>query len=512
MRLWCLTVRHPRVRVSQGMSATRARFGVKDSTHQCREITRDNVSGDDRRIVVTLLDKATRLTSREPLDMLPRTEWQRVFAFLKGAGCMTCGTVDVRVASNDEIKDAISHALRDHHADRYAWSPGGGATPATPAPAEPTPAPAVESPADDVKPLRCVACGSFDRVRFVTVKGDEMTLCHRCAVDHANRENNGGPRTETPAPATPDAGAMDAFTSLVHGIATAAALTVVDGMPTPDVDAAAVQAIVDAAVADLRRPVVNVIEMPNGERREIPGQQHAMFDTLVRLSSIRMHAFLVGPPGTGKTTLAAQTADALNLAFSSISCYATMPASALWGFKNANGDLVRTEWRERYEHGGVFLFDEIDNGHAGTLAAVNQALANGECAFPDGMVKRHPDFVCIGAGNTYGNGATRAFMGRNALDGATRDRFKIVTVDIDERLEAEIAHAQNEDRAAVTSWIERVRRMRRNVAQHGLQVIVSPRATIDGARMLTVGFTPDEIAEMTVLDGLSADQRAKVTA
>jgi hypothetical protein len=44
-------------------------------------------------------------------------------------------------------------------------------------------------------------------------------------------------------------------------------------------------------------------------------------------------------------------------------------------------------------------------------------------SFACGMVEKHENFHCITAANTCGNGATLEFIGRNAIDGATMNRF-----------------------------------------------------------------------------------------
>ena len=70
---------------------------------------------------------------------------------------------------------------------------------------------------------------------------------------------------------------------------------------------------------------------------------------------------------------------------------------------------------------------------------LNSALANGSCAFADGMVKRHEDFILIATANTFGNGANAQYVGRNQLDSATLDRFVTIEWGYDEELEMAIA-------------------------------------------------------------------------
>lgn len=262
------------------------------------------------------------------------------------------------------------------------------------------------------------------------------------------------------------------------------------------------------AVVDGLRPQVTAVTIGDRETVEVPGRQHSTFPTVLRLLGAGLHVSLVGPPGTGKSTIAAHAAKALALPYGSISLDPTLPPSRLFGYQDANGNYVSTVFREVYENGGVFLFDELDNGHPGIIASINQALSNGHCAFPDGMVERSKDFRCVAASNTHGTGATRQFVGRNQLDAATLDRFVEVFVDIDTELEESLTLAESPEHGA--SWVATVRRYRANAARHGLLVIFSPRASIEGARMLAAGFTVDEAVKLRLEKGLVADVLAKV--
>ena len=307
--------------------------------------------------------------------------------------------------------------------------------------------------------------------------------------------------TPNPAPAL-----NDAVGSLAAALA---ALT-----PNVDLDENRVREIAEdvanKVLADSKPPVYEIL-IGDGPVVTYDKATHARFGDVVKIVGAGLHAYLVGPPGTGKTTLCSQIADALNLEFAMISCDPTMPASKLFGFVDANGTERRTPFWDVYENGGLFLFDEIDNAHPGIIAGMNSALANGHCAFASRIVKRSPEFRCIAAANTFGTGATRQFVGRNQLDAATLDRFVTVTVDIDETLEEALTLANlTENVALAKEWLASVRKWRQSVADKGLQVIISPRASIEGARLLGVGFSMAEVADMKVWKGIDASTRAKI--
>lgn len=261
---------------------------------------------------------------------------------------------------------------------------------------------------------------------------------------------------------------------------------------------------------DNLQPKVVQIVLPTLEVKKLDGVQHEQFPKVLAALNLRLSIMMVGPAGTGKTTIASSAAHALGMDFSSKSCTSQTTESSLVGFINAAGHYVTTEFRKRFENGGVFLLDEVDNANPNVLGVLNSALANGEMAFPDGMVKRHSDFVCVAAGNTYGNGATTEYVGRNPIDAATKDRFVFIDVNIDEKVEAAMLASIPLDAAVANRWLAAVRKARRNVESAGLKVVVSPRATMYGATLLAAGWEPQDVVAATLLKGAKPDQTAKI--
>ena len=142
---------------------------------------------------------------------------------------------------------------------------------------------------------------------------------------------------------------------------------------------------------------------------------------------------LIGPAGSGKNHSISQITNALSLHM-----YYTNNASnefKLTGFIDAGGNYRDTEFYKAFKNGGIFFLDEIDNSDPSALIVINSALANGYMAFPHEMVERHPNFRMIAAANTWGKGSDLQYVGRNALDGATLDRFDNIFFDYDRKLE-----------------------------------------------------------------------------
>lgn len=255
-----------------------------------------------------------------------------------------------------------------------------------------------------------------------------------------------------------------------------------------------VQAQVAAAIEALA-PVRLEVKSPASAEPVALGHVHKAMPRIVRALGAGLNVYLHGPAGSGKTTAGRKCAEAFGVPF-----YTAAKVESeylLLGFKDARGETVRTQFRDAYENGGVFLFDELDASAPGAVVALNMALANGICPFPDGNVKRHEKFYCIAAGNTKLTGATRQYAGRSQLDAASVDRFYFIEFGYDEALE--LALAPNK------AWARHVQAVRAAFAARGIDHLVTPRATLDGCKALEAGDTWEEAEEACIFKGLDPD-------
>lgn len=231
------------------------------------------------------------------------------------------------------------------------------------------------------------------------------------------------------------------------------------------------------------------------------GIQHKQFKKLLGACMTRSIAgptnvWLTGPAGSGKTKGAEGVAKALGIEFYFNGAIDT--PYKLTGFIDAGGKLHRTAFREAYENGGVYLFDEVDASLPGALLAFNAALANGYADFPDGRIKRHKDCVIIAAANTWGTGPNSDYVGRNKLDAAFIDRFVQIAWEYDNNLEKILAGHE--------SWTTYVQKVRHNVLQKGIKAVISPRSSITGGALLKSGmFSVEEVIDMTLKKGMPED-------
>lgn len=296
-----------------------------------------------------------------------------------------------------------------------------------------------------------------------------------------------------PAPAQAPAGSLEAILAGIVDARVAQAFAA-----RPAIDREEVARIARDAALVTRVELVT----PGGDVKPLEGHHHRSFPDLLKLVSLRVHPYLYGPAGSGKSTAARNVAKALSLPFGSTGKVDSK--YDLLGFRDAHGRTVRTPFREVWEHGGVFLLDELDRSDSAAVVALNNGLATGALDFADGTVDRHSDCVIIGGGNTTMRGGTSTYGAAQAQDGSVLDRFAFLDWGYDEGLERLIA---GDD-----AWVSYVQNVRRAVGAVKVSLIVSPRASIEGAKLLRAGFPREQVENMVVWKGLDAPAVAKVRA
>lgn len=257
----------------------------------------------------------------------------------------------------------------------------------------------------------------------------------------------------------------------------------------------------EEAIRGLIKPLtIEVKTSPDGEPVAL-GTVHRNFPILLSMANARgkdghrLNVLIHGPAGTSKSFSAKQVAQALGLSFYPIS--AVSSKFELFGFTDANGKVVRTPFREAWEHGGVLCYDELSASDENAFLSFNGALANGVAPFPDGAVDRHPDCLILAGDNVLG-GATAEYNGRNKMDEATMDRFVTLEWPIDESLERVITGND--------SWVDIVKRVRASVKSRGIKVLITPRASINGEALLRAGMSKYDVATATMRKGMNDSQ------
>ena len=224
------------------------------------------------------------------------------------------------------------------------------------------------------------------------------------------------------------------------------------------------------------------------------GNQHASFETTYRVVAAGCSPFLVGPAGSGKSTILSQIAKSMNLPFYPMSVNSLTSDYNIIGYNDANGKYVSSIFRQAYEHGGLFSFEEIDAGNPNVLTVINNAMSQNKYAFPDKIVDKHPNFILAASGNTYGTGANIKYIGRNPLDAATLDRFVMVYTDYDTQLEERLC--MNKE------WLHWVHGVRWAVNNLDIKLVVGTRAVLHGEKLLNAGIQRKAVEQMVVFKGL----------
>ena len=255
---------------------------------------------------------------------------------------------------------------------------------------------------------------------------------------------------------------------------------------------------------------------------KVEGLNHRVTPYVIDLVAADKMPYLVGPAGSGKTTLAEKVAAALDLDFYSTG--AVVQKYELTGFVDATGTYQESSFYKAFKYGGLFLFDELDASSPAAIVAFNAALENGHWACPSGeMVIRHKDFRVIASANTYGKGATLSYVGRNPLDGSTVDRFAFVIMNYDFALTAAIKGVAYDGKQAplrytvkensehdISSYFRDVTLYADAVDAMGIKHIISPRAAINGIDMLRRNVKRSVVEESFIWKGLDGDSVKKI--
>lgn len=239
-----------------------------------------------------------------------------------------------------------------------------------------------------------------------------------------------------------------------------------------------------------------------------------IYQDVLDLAECRRNILIVGPTGCGKTWLAELIANTLNLRYGSMSCTSGMSEAHLLGrtvpnLMKGRNIFVGAGFLDCYEKGGVYLLDEVDASDSNLLLALNTALSNRYCNVPNRRKKpradQHDDFICIATANTYGRGADRVYVGRNQLDEATIERFRMGTVVMGYDLVVEKALCPDDDLRT------ELQRIRTRIEQSGVRRIVSTRFLQDAHIMRKKKDWSVEKIKKVLFQGWTKEEVAKVS-
>jgi AAA domain (dynein-related subfamily) len=183
----------------------------------------------------------------------------------------------------------------------------------------------------------------------------------------------------------------------------------------------------DANVADFDFVSLSQEIMDSRKIRGVDGETaHELFGYALVLAECRQPIWLIGPKGTGKSHLAKQLARFLELKYGETPMTPGATRGDLLG-RHTIGGFIPAQFCVIYSGGGVFNFEEMDAADPSMLIVLNNALAsdtlfnsaNGE------EYERSSNFIALATANTFGLGANRQYTGRERLDDATLDRWRM---------------------------------------------------------------------------------------
>lgn len=225
---------------------------------------------------------------------------------------------------------------------------------------------------------------------------------------------------------------------------------------------------------------------------------HAKFNDILALMRAGKSVYLHGPAGSGKNVICEQIAEAMGLEF-----YYTntvFDKCELSGYNDAMGIYRDTQFYRAFKNGGLFMLDEVDVSIPEALTTINGALSCKYYTFGSELVKRHPDFKCIVAGNTAGTGADEMYNTRAKLDESTRNRFAFVPVDYDPRIEKAAAGGD-------TEIVEFLRDLRKAAKKNNISIITGYRCMKDLADLKNSCISIADRLEYLVFKGMDRDER-----
>ena len=240
--------------------------------------------------------------------------------------------------------------------------------------------------------------------------------------------------------------------------------------------------MIELALNSREKEKIYIAQAPDGRPVKTEGNTHKCFEKVAKCSQLRQNVLLVGPAGSGKTTLAGQVAKALGLRFGYISLSGGISENNLTGWLlpiEAGGKFsyVPAQFVDFVENGGLYLLDDIGCAAPDVLAVLNAGLANRKMFLPqrtgNEALEFHKDFACIGATNqTHGD---INYTAQERMSAEMLDRFcaSTVKVDYDPTLEKKIINPD------VLLWGKEIRLI---IKRNKLERIMSTRAMIEFSR------------------------------
>lgn len=217
-------------------------------------------------------------------------------------------------------------------------------------------------------------------------------------------------------------------------------------------------------------PVTHEIKIGNAEPVKLKGELPPCFNRILSNVKNGNNVMMTGPAGTGKGYIAQKIAEATESEFYEVN--AVKNEFGLTGFVDANSNFVRTPFYDACKavsegRKAVFLLDEMDCSDPDALKVFNEALQRKEFTFPNNEHLTFKDLIILAASNTFGTGSDDMYCG-NQIDASTLNRFVLIRVDYNRKIEMSIARGDEE-------LVDFIDGFRKQTERNGLLFVVSYR-------------------------------------
>lgn len=281
------------------------------------------------------------------------------------------------------------------------------------------------------------------------------------------------------------------------------------------------------------------------DRRKVPAETkiiseaaHEKLPDLFGTLKAGCWAAVVGPSGGGKTLGVLQFCKLADIKMVAIKQMTRIIAPHdLIGYMDANGHYRKGAWTDvilGYEYKSqengvptaeptttpaILLVDEMDNSNENVIMLL-KAVNTGQIAMPYGLQRVNPLLQVVATMNTWGNGATREYVGRCAQDAALLNEFSFIEWDYDEKFEWKLLEQLYNSYESAGEWklidFQRLhdtfRMMRNKAEKEKVRVIISTRNLINSAKLLVCNpeWTVGKVLRMTVFKGLKQEEVQRI--
>lgn len=235
---------------------------------------------------------------------------------------------------------------------------------------------------------------------------------------------------------------------------------------------------------------------------------------------------IIGPTGSGKTSLIKNICAVLNIPFIRINFFNQVEYSAVFGMPKITGGTMT------YEHGpigilakygGVMCLDEFSSANADITMSLQPALEDGGHIYlpdypgpaKDRIIIPHDQFRIVATDNTELQGDTTGkFAGTNVQNTATLDRFQTVIKHEYLSKDHEKKVLKNVAPEIPDGWIKDMLALSAMVRdayeKSNIGITMSPRTLINWARKSTYWGEPLMALKVAFFDKLISDDRKVV--